>query len=129
MEKIQPLDVHICPGRRAINLSTIFRAILGHRIGGYGLRRMCSHCLRASCDFFYGASGQPGVNPYRDCAEKLYGNRAMSVQLPCSLRNLRTEIVRSPCGDRPSHGARAGIVQCHLYDMSTGYGLTIFSNW
>ena len=23
------------------------------------------------------------------------------------------EIVRSPCGDRPSHGALAGIVQCH----------------
>ena len=25
----------------------------------------------------------------------------MSVQLPCSLRSLRTEIIRSPCGDRP----------------------------
>ena len=29
-------------------------------------------------------------------------------------RSLRTEIVRSPCRDRPSHGARAGIVQHHL---------------
>ena len=44
----------------------------------------------------------------------------MSVQLPCSLRSLRTEIVRSPCGDRPSHAARAGIVQCHLRNV---YGL------
>ena len=44
----------------------------------------------------------------------------MSVQLPSSLRNLRTEIVRSPCRDRPPHGARAGIVQCHLRNL---YGL------
>ena len=44
----------------------------------------------------------------------------MSVQLPSSLRSLRKEIVRSPCGDRPSHGARAGIVQCHLRHV---YGL------
>ena len=34
----------------------------------------------------------------------------------------RTEIVRSPCGDRPSHGARAGIVQCHLRHV---YGPTV----
>ena len=34
----------------------------------------------------------------------------MSVQMPCSLRILRTEFVRIPCGDRPSHGARAGIL-------------------
>ena len=47
----------------------------------------------------------------------------MSVQLPCSLRSLRTEIVRSPCGDRPSHGARAGIVQCHLRHV---YGLRAY---
>ena len=44
----------------------------------------------------------------------------MSVQLPCTLRSLRTEIVRSPWGDRPSHGARPGIVQCHLQHV---YGL------
>ena len=47
----------------------------------------------------------------------------MSVQLPCSLRSLRTEIVRSPCRDRPSHGARAGIVQCHLRRV---YGLRAY---
>ena len=43
-----------------------------------------------------GPWGQPGINPYRDCAE----------------------IVRKSCnvsaGIGPSHGARAGIVQCHL---------------
>ena len=48
----------------------------------------------------------------------------MSVQLPCSLRSLRTEIVRSPCGDRPSHGARAGIVQCNLRHV---YGLRAYN--
>ena len=48
----------------------------------------------------------------------------MSVQLPCSLRILRTEIVRSPCGDRPSHGAHAGIVQCHLWHV---YGLRAYN--
>ena len=57
---------------------------------------------------------------------RLYGNRAMSVmsvQSPSSLRSLRTEIVRSPCGDRPSRGARAGIVQCHLRHV---YGLRAY---
>ena len=44
----------------------------------------------------------------------------MLVQLPSSLRSLCTDIVRNPCGDRPSHGARAGIVQCHLRHV---YGL------
>ena len=47
----------------------------------------------------------------------------MSVQLPCSLRSLRTEIVQSPCSDRPSHGVRAGIVQCHLRHV---YGLRAY---
>ena len=47
----------------------------------------------------------------------------MSVQLPCSLRSLRTESVQSPCGDRPSRVARAGIVQCHLRHV---YGLRAY---
>ena len=45
-----------------------------------------------------GPRGQPGVNP-SETVGRLYGNRAMSVQLPCSLRSFRMEIVRSPCGD------------------------------
>ena len=101
----------------------IFRAILGAIVGGYGLRRMCSHCLRALCDFFYGASGTTRGKSVQRLRRRLYGNRAMSVQLPCSLRSLRTEIVRSPCGDWPSHGARAGIVQCHLRHV---YGLRAY---
>ena len=47
----------------------------------------------------------------------------MSVQLPCSLRSLRTEIVRSPCGDRLSHGAHVRVVQCHLRHV---YGLRFY---
>ena len=46
------------------------------------------------------------------------------MQLPSSLRILRTEIVRSPCGDRPLHGAHAGIVQCHLRHV---YGLRSYN--
>ena len=42
-------------------------------VGGYGLRHMCSHCLRASCNFFYGASGATRGKSVqrlcRDCTE------------------------------------------------------------
>ena len=82
--------------------------------------------IRASCDFFYGASGATRGKSVQSlcltCTE-----RPMSVQLPCSLRSLRTEIVRSPCGYRPSDGARAGIVRMPPNDMFQN-GLTIFSN-
>ena len=77
-------------------------------VGGYGLWHMCSHYLRSSCDIFYGASGQPGVNPYRDCAEivrKLCNVSAVAVQSPHPPHGNRTEPVRGsafarcPCGD------------------------------
>ena len=82
-------------------------------IGGYGLRHMCSHCLRASCNFFYRASGgggggQPAVNPYRDSAEivrKSCNVSAVAVQSPQPPHGNRTELVRGsafarcPCGD------------------------------
>ena len=64
-----------------------------------------------------GPRGQPGVNPYRDSAEvvrKSCNVSALAVQSPHGNR------IRSPCGDRPSHGARAGIVQYHLRHV---YGL------
>ena len=51
------------------------------------------------------STGPRGGNPgyiRTETVRRLYGNRAMSVQLPCSLRSLHTEIVRSPCWDRPS---------------------------
>ena len=77
-------------------------------VGGNGLRHMCSHCLRASCNFFNGSSGAPrGKSVQRlcwDCTE--------IVQCQCSCRAVseplhgnRTERVRGsafarcPCGD------------------------------
>ena len=76
-------------------------------LGGYGLRRMCSHCLRASCDSPTGPRGQPGVNPYRDCAEivrKSCNASAVVVQSPQPSHGNRMEPVRGsafarPCGD------------------------------
>ena len=71
-------------------------------VGGYGLRHMCSHWLRASCNFFY------GVSPYRDCAEivrKSCNVSAVAVQSPQPPHGNRTEPVRGsafarcPCGD------------------------------
>ena len=93
-------------------------------VGGYGLRRMCSHCLGASCDFFYGASGATRGKSVK----RLCGDCTEIVQLPCSLR---------AASARKSYGARVGIDLrtvpvrglCNAtYEMSTGYGLTIFSN-
>ena len=65
-----------------------------------------------------GPRGQPGLNPYRDCAE--------IVRKSC---NVSAVAVQSP---QPPHGnhnaARAGIVQCHLRLV---YGLRFyqFSNF
>ena len=111
-------------------------------IGGYGLRlrRMCSHFLWASCDFLYGPSGASRGKSI----QRLRRDRAISVELPCSLRSLQTVIVRSPCGFRaeaarrwcgdrgatvpffsvrPPRDARAGIVRCHLRHV---YGLRTY---
>ena len=51
-------------------------------VGGYGLRHMCSYCLRASCDFFYGASrATRGKSEQRLC-----GDFTEIVQCQCSCR-------------------------------------------
>ena len=66
-----------------------------------------------------GPRGQPGINPYRDCAEivrKSCNVSAVAVQSPQPSHGNRTEPVR----DRHSHGARVGIVQCQLRHV---YGL------
>ena len=79
----------------------------GHRRWLRATAYMCSHCLRASCNFLYGPWGQAGVNPYRDCTEIVHlsgvavqspqpldGNRAKPV--PCGFR---AEAVRKWCRD------------------------------
>ena len=89
-------------------------------VGGYRLRHMCSHCLRASCDFFYGASG---VNPYRDCAE--------IVRKSCNVSVVAVQSLQPPHGNctEPMRGlafarCRCGDVQCHLRHV---YGLRAYN--
>ena len=89
---------------------------------------MCSHYLRASCDFFYGASEIVQSAATRGKSIQKLCNctvGAMSVQLPCSLRILRTGNCTEPV--RKSAFARcnrAGIVQCHLRHV---YGLWAYN--
>ena len=94
-------------------------------VGGSGLRHMCSHCLRASCDFFYRASGAT----WGKSVQRLCGDYTEIVQCQCSCHAV------SAASAQKSYGARAGIGLCTVpvrglcnatYDMSTGYGLTIF---
>ena len=91
---------------------------------------MCSHCLRASCSLFYGGTGprgQPGVNPYRDCAEIVTD----IVQYQFSCRPVSAATARKSYGARAGIGFRTLPVRglCNTtYDICTGYGLTIFPN-
>ena len=117
--------VHICPGRRAINLSTIFRAIFGRRRWLRATAYMCSHCLRASCDFFSVASGATRGKS----VQRLCGDCTDIVQCQCSCRAV------SAASARKSYGARVGISLrtvpvrglCNAtYDMSTSTVLRFF---
>ena len=68
-------------------------------VAGSGLRRMCSHCLRASCDFLYGPSGASWDDPYRVCAEivrKSCNLSGFAVKSPQPPDSNRTEPVRLP---------------------------------
>ena len=94
---------------------------------GYGLRRMCSHCLGASCDFFYGASGATRGKSVK----RLCGDCTEIVQCQCSCRAVSAASARKSYGARAGIGLRTVPVRglCNAtYEMSTGYGLTIFSN-
>ena len=77
-----------------------FPCNFGGIVGGSGLRRMCSHCLQASCDFFYGASGATRGK----FIQRLCGDCKEIVQCQLPHEN-RTEPVRGsafarcPCGD------------------------------
>ena len=83
-------------------------------VGGYRLRRMCSHFVRASCDFFYGASGAiRGKSVQRLC-----GDCTEIMHCQCSCRAV------SATSAQKSYGARAGIVQYHLRHV---YGLRSYN--
>ena len=77
-------------------------------VGSYGLRHMCSHCLRALCDFFYGASGATRGKS----VQRLCGDCTEIVQCQCSCRAVSaasarksyrpvrgSAFARCPCGD------------------------------
>ena len=68
-------------------------------VGGYRLRHMCSHCLRASCNFFYGA---PGATRGKS-VQRLCGDCTEIMQCQCSCRPV------SAASARKSYVARAGI--------------------
>ena len=73
--------------------------------------------------------GQAGVTPYRDCAEIVYTE---IVQCQCSCRAVSAASARKSYGARAGIGLRAVTLRglCNAtYDMSTGYGLTIFSKF
>ena len=91
--------VHICPGRRAITCLRSFPCDFGGIVGGYRVRHMCLHCLRASYDFFYVPSGATRGKS----VQRLCGDCTEIVQCQCSCRAV------SAASARKSYGARAGI--------------------
>ena len=104
-----------------------FPCDFGGIVGGYELRHMCSHCLRASCDFFNGASGATRGKS----VQRLCGDCTEIVQCQCSCRAVFATSARKSYGARAGIGLRTVPVRglCNsIYNMSTGYGLTIFSN-
>ena len=92
-------------------------------VGGYGI---CVHIVYgASCDFFYGPSGATRSKS----VQRLCGDCTAIVQCQCSCSAV------SAASAWKSYGARAGIglhtvpvrgLFSATYDMSMGYGLTIF---
>ena len=88
-------------------------------VGGYGLRHTCSHCLQASCDFFYGASGATRGKS----VQRLCGDCTEIVQYQCSCRAVSAASARKSYGARVGIGLRTVPVRglCNAtYDMSTG---------
>ena len=86
---------------------------------------MCSHCLRASCYFFYGAS----VATRGKSVQRLCGDCTEIVQCQCSCRAVSAASARKSYGARAGIGLRTVPVRglCNAtYDMSMCYGLTIF---
>ena len=82
---------------------------------GYGV---CVHIVYEHREISStGPRGQPGVNPYKDCVQ--------IVRKSCSCRAV------SAASARKSYGGGSALAPCGAlciatYDMSTGYGLTIF---
>ena len=93
-------------------------------VGGYGLRNMYSHCLRALCDFFYGASGATRGK----AVQRLCGDCTEIVQCQCSCCAVSAASAWQSYGARAGIGLRTVPVRglCNATYMSTGYGLNDF---
>ena len=105
--------VHICPGRRAINSVYDFLCDFFGIVGGYGLRHMFT-LSTGIVQFFYGASGATRGKS----VQRLCGDCTEIVQCQCSCCPV------SAASARKSYGARAGLVQCHLWHV---YGLRSYN--
>ena len=97
-------------------------------VGGYGLRHIYMFTfLQASCNFFYRASGATRGK----FVQRLCGDCTEIVQCQCSCRPVSADSARKSYGARAGIGLRTVPVRglCNAtYDMSTGYGFTIFPN-
>ena len=90
--------VHICCGCPAINGSMIFPYDFSGIVAGYGLRHMCSHCMRASCEYLYGHLATCRAKPYGGCAKivrKSCDAGAVAMQSPQIPHGNRTSLVRA----------------------------------
>ena len=83
-------------------------------VGGYGLWRLCLHCIRATCDFLYGLSARDRDKAVRRWCE----DSTEIVESSCSLRSLRTEIVRSPCVMTVRSSCSLGIRVLKVYNFT-----------
>ena len=99
--------VYICHGRRAITSCAIFRTVFWDIFCDYGLRRMCLHNTRLSCDFYADSRGLIETNPCGGCAEIVRQSCNFSAVTAQSLQAF-CGIVRSPCGFRAEAVRRSG---------------------
>ena len=97
---------------------------------------MCSHCVRASCDFSCGPSGAGRGKT----VQRLRGDCTEIVRIPCEGRAIVPRAVRFLFGPnvhlkscvfctisvRPPRGGRAGIVQHVQYHLRHVYGLRAY---
>ena len=93
---------YICPGRRTIYLSTIFRMVFRHRRHDCGLRHMCLHLL------VYGHRAMSLTGFYnRPMQSRRQAVRRSCGHISAAVHRNRTDIARRPCGFRTEAGQRS----------------------
>ena len=80
-------------------------------VGGYGLRHICVHIVYWHCAISStGPRRQPGVNPYRDCAE--------IVRKSCNVSAVAVQSPQPPHGNRSEHVRRSAFALCPCGDCA-----------